>query len=91
MSLFGIHVYKRGLLPPKDFFKLVEDKVETAPLLAEGSLGEPVFEEVRSGALPGMPFEGVVCKERPRQSWASTDVQDQEHALAGPPQGEVRR
>jgi len=59
--LFDIDVYKKGLLDPPDYLKLVGD-LDIAQLLYTGRAG-PLFEEtVRDSQLEGMTFEGVVCK-----------------------------
>jgi hypothetical protein len=59
--LFDVDVYKKGLLDPPDYLKLVGD-LDIAPLLYTGRSG-PMFEEtVRNSQLEGMTFEGVVCK-----------------------------
>jgi len=59
--LFDVDVYKKGLLDPPDYLKLVGD-LDIAKLLYTGRSG-PLFEEtVRTGQLEGMTFEGVVCK-----------------------------
>lgn len=60
--LFDIHVYKRGLLEPKEFLKLVGDRVEVPSVLHEGRANNNFIESVRESTLPGMTFEGVVCK-----------------------------
>lgn len=62
VMLFDLHVYKKGMLPPKEFLKLFEGKVETAPLLYEGKATASFIEQVRTSNLEGMTFEGVVCK-----------------------------
>lgn len=62
VTLFDIHVYKRGLLPARDFLNLCESKVHTAPVLYSGKANQGFLESVRDGSLPSMTFEGVVCK-----------------------------
>lgn len=62
VTLFDVHLYKQGLLPAKDFLKLCGDKVITAPVLYTGMANQEFLESVRDGSLPGMTFEGVVCK-----------------------------
>lgn len=61
VTLFDIHIYKRGLLPPREFLKLTK-YVETAELLYEGKPTSEFIQKVRSGDLKRMAFEGVVCK-----------------------------
>jgi len=62
VTLFDLHVYKKGLLPPREFLKLFEDKVRTAPVLFEGKANSDFISSVKDGSLEGMTFEGVVCK-----------------------------
>lgn len=62
LTLFDVHVYKKGLLLPQDFLKLVEDQVETPELLHFGKATAPFIESVKKSTLEGMTFEGVVCK-----------------------------
>lgn len=59
--LFDVDVYKKGLLDPPDYLKLVGD-LDIAKLLYTGRAG-PLFEDsVRNSILEGITFEGVVCK-----------------------------
>jgi hypothetical protein len=60
--LFDVAPYKKGILEPKEFIKLIDDRVEISPVLYYGKANQPFINQVNSGALPGMPFEGVVCK-----------------------------
>lgn len=62
VTLFDIHVYKKGLLPARDFLKMVEGKVRTAPILYEGKVNADFIQSVRDSTLEGMTFEGVICK-----------------------------
>lgn len=62
VTLFDIHVYKKGLLTAKDFLKMVEGKVRTAPILYEGKANADFIQSVRDSTLEGMTFEGVICK-----------------------------
>jgi hypothetical protein len=61
LTLIDVNVYKRGFVPPKEFAKLFAD-VDSARLLYHGNVNQPLIDEVRSGELQGMTFEGVVCK-----------------------------
>lgn len=65
VTLIDAAVDNRGLLAPRDFVRTF-DRVDHAALLHRGPVGE-IAEQVRSGTLPGMTFEGVVCKG----GWAS--------------------
>lgn len=62
VTLFDLHVYKQGMLPPKQFLRLFEDKVDIAQVLYEGKPNQHLVDAVRSSQLEGMTFEGVVCK-----------------------------
>lgn len=62
VTLFDLHVYRRGILPPKEFLKLFEDKIKIAPVLFHGKADRDFIESVRQSTLEGMTFEGVVCK-----------------------------
>lgn len=62
VTLFDIHVYKQGMLPPKEFLKLFYDRVDTTKMLYGGIANQPFIEKVRNSELEGMTFEGVVCK-----------------------------
>lgn len=62
VKIFDIHVHKKGLLPARDFLKLVEDKVDHAPVLYRGVANSQFIESVHESTLEGMSLEGVVCK-----------------------------
>ena len=62
--LFDINVHKKGMLHPKEFYKLMRD-VPVAEVLYHGNITEDFIESVRNSTLEGMPFEGVVCKGSP--------------------------
>jgi hypothetical protein len=62
LVLFDIHVYKRGILPPKEFLRAVGDLVETPAVLYVGKANSHLVEAVKTSTLDGMTFEGVVCK-----------------------------
>ena len=61
VTLFDVNPHKKGILLPQDFMKLFGD-LDHAPLLYRGNANQEFEEEVRSGKLEGMTFEGVVCK-----------------------------
>jgi len=61
VTLFDVHVYKQGMLPPKDFNKIFKH-VDTPELLFEGKPSQEFISAVKTGSLEGMTFEGVVCK-----------------------------
>lgn len=62
VTLLDVAADKKGILAPRDYLKVFEDKVPMASLLYQGTFNRTLEEEVRSGALPGMTFEGIVCK-----------------------------
>jgi hypothetical protein len=62
VSLFDVHVFKKGFIPPKEFIKLFEDTVKTPELLYIGKANREFIESVRSSTLSNMTLEGVVCK-----------------------------
>ena len=59
--LFDVDIFKKGIIPPSQFLKTF-DSVEIAELLYHGKIGPAIEEEIRSSQLPGIKFEGVVCK-----------------------------
>lgn len=61
--LFDLHLYKKGILGPKEFLDLV-GHLDVAKVLYEGVLNETLIETVREGKLKGRheANEGVVCK-----------------------------
>jgi hypothetical protein len=61
VMLFDIDVFKKGIMPPRDFIKIGEE-IEMAKCLYRGNANQDLVQAVRNGTLPGMTFEGVVCK-----------------------------
>lgn len=62
VTLFDVNVHKRGQIFPNEFIKLFDQKVEVAKLLYTGNATIDFELDVKGGQLPGMTFEGVVCK-----------------------------
>jgi hypothetical protein len=63
LVLFDLNVYKRGILPPRDYLKLVErTDIPHAEYLGSVRWTRGFVERVRIGDFEGMPFEGVVGK-----------------------------
>jgi len=60
-TLFDVDVYKKGLMPPKEFLEHF-GHLPVQSLLYEGNFTQEIYNQVRAGTLPGMPLEGVVCK-----------------------------
>ena len=59
--LFDVSVYKQGLLDPATFLKLFRH-LDVQELLYNGNVTQELISDIKSGNLPGMPFEGVICK-----------------------------
>jgi RNA ligase len=59
--LFDINVHKKGYLFPQEFLKLTKN-VHTPELLYHGNASPEFVEQVHTGTLEEMTFEGVVCK-----------------------------
>jgi len=60
--LFDLHQYKKGILPAREFLKLVEGKVPTPAVIYEGKANRDFVHSVKNSTVEGMTFEGVVCK-----------------------------
>lgn len=63
VMLFDIAPDNHGILEPKVFLKILK-YVEIAQVLHRGKLSSEFIDSIRNGTLPGMTFEGVVCKGR---------------------------
>lgn len=63
VTLFDVDVYRKGLLPPKEYLSLV-GHLDIAKLLYHGNITNDLIESVRNGTLEGMTFEGVICKAK---------------------------
>lgn len=61
VTLFDVAPFQRGILEPDVFLKLV-GHLDHAQVLYRGEASPDFIENVRAGTLPGMTFEGVVCK-----------------------------
>lgn len=59
--LFDVSLPKTGLLDPRDFIKIFSS-VQTPAVLYQGKANATFQDEVKTGRLEGMTFEGVVCK-----------------------------
>ena len=59
--LFDVNLHKQGMLPPKEYLKLF-GHLDIANMLYYGKQNSDFIEQVRNGTLPGMTYEGVVCK-----------------------------
>jgi hypothetical protein len=61
VTLLDVCVHPTGFLEPREFLKLFQ-YVETPNLIHVGNFTQPMREQVESGTLEGMTFEGVVAK-----------------------------
>lgn len=61
VTLFDVAPLNKGILPPDDFLALV-GHLDHAREVYRGPVTPEFIEQVRDGSLPGMTFEGVVCK-----------------------------
>lgn len=61
LVLIDVDVYKKGLLPPREFIKIFEG-MPIPKVLHHGKCNPTFIESVRNSTLEGMTFEGVVCK-----------------------------
>lgn len=62
--LLDVNPYKKGILGPKDFLDLF-GHLDIPKLLYTGKANKEFEELIRTGKLPYMTFEGVVCKGKP--------------------------
>lgn len=60
-TLIDVSCHPKGIMLPKDFCKTFEG-LPHAPLLHHGVFDAAMEEQIRSGTLPNMPFEGVIVK-----------------------------
>jgi hypothetical protein len=63
--LFDVTLFKRGFMQPGEFVKTFAHKVSIPSLLHYGNVSDAIVRQVWDGTLPGMTFEGVVCKGTP--------------------------
>jgi hypothetical protein len=61
ITLIDVNPFKEGILPPTQFIKYF-GHLDTAKVLYEGHVSVELFDKVKQSTLPGMTFEGVVCK-----------------------------
>jgi hypothetical protein len=61
VTLFDVNPYKQGILEPQQFITLF-GHLDTPKVLYEGLVSVDLFDKVKQSTLPGMTFEGVVCK-----------------------------
>jgi hypothetical protein len=66
VTLIDANLYKVGFIPPSEYMKLFGD-LDIAELLHHGNINQPLIDQIRDGTLPGMTFEGVVCKGKAKK------------------------
>lgn len=59
--LLDVWPFKYGIIPPREFVSLFED-LGIPTILYKGRITREFEQLVRNSTLPGMSFEGVVCK-----------------------------
>jgi hypothetical protein len=64
-TLFDVTLFKKGFMSPQEFVKAFSGKVPIPSLLHIGNVTKDLEESIRNSTLPGMTFEGVVCKGDP--------------------------
>lgn len=59
--LIDISYDNHGILEPKEFLKIFKN-VDTPSMLYHGKMNQEIIKQIKERDLPGMTFEGVVCK-----------------------------
>ena len=67
--LLDVEVYKQGFMAPADYLKAFQGLVPVPDVLYHGQLTESIVGQIENGTLPGMTFEGVVCKAPSFARW----------------------
>lgn len=60
-TLFDVNPYKQGILEPEQFIKLF-GHLDIPKVLYEGKITTGLFDMIKQSTMPGMTFEGCVCK-----------------------------
>jgi hypothetical protein len=60
LRLIDVYLFKRGLMPPRQFVKVFGSMPQAAQVIYEGNLNQQFIDDVRKGKYP--VWEGVVCK-----------------------------
>jgi len=66
VTLIDVNVHKQSIMLPREFIKTFGD-LNIAEPIYQGKAGPQFVESVRDGSLPGITFEGVVCKAAPHR------------------------
>lgn len=62
--LIDASFHPKGIVDPRDFIRVFDGSgIPTAPCIYRGNANSDFIRSVRQGTLPGMTFEGVVCKQ----------------------------
>jgi hypothetical protein len=61
LTLFDVAIHKKGIVPPKDFYKFF-GHLNIPKLLYRGKVNKTFIDSVKDSSLEDMTFEGVVCK-----------------------------
>lgn len=61
VTLFDVNPYKMGILEPREFLYYF-GHLDHPRKLYEGRVSVELFDKVKQSRMPGMTFEGVVCK-----------------------------
>lgn len=61
ITLIDVNPYKQGILEPEPFIQLF-GHLDIAKVCYQGYVSVELFDQVKQSTLPGMTFEGVVCK-----------------------------
>jgi hypothetical protein len=61
ITLIDVNPYKEGILVPTEFIKLFRH-LDIPKVCYEGHVTTDLFDRVKQSTLPGMTYEGVVCK-----------------------------
>lgn len=65
VDLIDVSLFKQGLMSPGAFVKAFAGIVPIPNLVHHGNITDSLIQEVWNGTLPGVTFEGVVCKGAP--------------------------
>lgn len=61
ITLIDVNPFKQGILEPADFINKF-GHLDIAKVCYQGYVTTELFDQVKQSTLPGMTFEGVVCK-----------------------------
>lgn len=61
VTLLDVNPYKQGILEPKQFLHFF-GHLDIPKVLYTGKVTVELFDQVKQSTLPGMTFEGIVCK-----------------------------